>query len=144
MENLAKAIATLRRETRLLELSTCWESEAVGSLGPNFLNIGAAIATPLSPGELKEQVLSPIEKQLGRVRSADKYAPRTIDLDITIYDGEIRDADIWKRVYLALIFSEMLPGLHNPQTGERLVETALRLRETHPATPHPELEFAAP
>ena len=68
--NLGKAINMLRQKTRLVELSTCWESEAIGSPGPNFLNIGVAVTTPLGPGELKEQVLAPIEKQLGRVRSA--------------------------------------------------------------------------
>ncbi len=144
VENLSKAIAMLGQRTRLLELSTCWESEAVGSPGPNFLNIGAEIATNLSPAEIKEQILSPIEKQLGRVRSADKYAPRTIDLDITVYDGEVRDADIWKRIYLALIFSELLPELRNPQSGESLAETAQRLREKYPAIAHPELAFSIP
>jgi 7,8-dihydro-6-hydroxymethylpterin-pyrophosphokinase len=75
----------------------------------------------------KQEILGPIEAKLGRVRTADKYAPRTIDLDITIFDGQVLDADLWKRVYLALIFAELAPDLHNPQTRETLHETASRL-----------------
>ncbi len=152
-ENLRKAVDLLRQRTHLLALSTCWETEAVGSSGPNFLNIGALIetrygaspsgASPYGAAELKEQVLSPIENELGRVRSADKYAPRTIDLDITIFDGQILDPEIWRRVYMALIFAEMLPGLRNPESGETLGETARRLRAEHLAIPHPELAIAA-
>jgi 2-amino-4-hydroxy-6-hydroxymethyldihydropteridine diphosphokinase len=142
VENLRKGIDLLCQRTRLLALSTCWESVAIGSPGPNFLNIGARIATPLDAAALKEHVLSPIEKQLGRVRSADKNAPRTMDIDIILFDGQILDATIWQRVYLALIFAEMLPGLRHPVTGETLAETAHRLREKSPAVPHPELSFA--
>ena len=140
-ENLHKAIDLLRQRTRLLALSTCWESAAVGSQGPNFLNIGALVATPLDAAALKEQVLSPIEKRLGRVRSADKYAPRTMDIDITVFDGQVLDAEIWRRGYLALIFAEMLPGFQNPETGESLAETARRLQANSPAIPHSEMRF---
>jgi 2-amino-4-hydroxy-6-hydroxymethyldihydropteridine diphosphokinase len=142
--NLRKAIDLLRQHTRLLALSTCWESAAVGSPGPNFLNIGALVATPLDAAALKEQVLARIETELGRTRSADKYAPRTIDIDITVFDGQVLDADIWRRVYLALIFAEMLPGLRHPDSGETLAEIARRLLEKNPAIPHPEMEFANP
>ncbi len=136
IENLRKAIDLLRQRTHLLEISTCWESAAIGSPGPNFLNIGALVATPLDAPALKEQVLRPIEKQLGRIRSADKYAPRTMDIDIIVFDGQVQDAEIWRRVYLALIFAEMLPGLRNPATGETLAETAQRLQEQNLAVPH--------
>ncbi len=142
-QNLRQAIDRLRQRTRLLALSICWETAAVGSSGPNFLNIGALVETPLSAAELKEQVLAPIEKELGRVRSADKYAPRTIDLDITVFDGQVLDPEIWRRVYLALIFAEMLPNLRSPESGEPLPETARRLREKDLAIPHPEFAIAA-
>ncbi len=138
-ENIRQAIHLLRQRTRLLALSTCWETAAVGSSGPNFLNIGACIATPLDAASLKEQVLAPIEKQLGRVRTADKNAPRTIDLDITIFDGQVLDTELWRRVYLAIIFAELSPGLINPETGETLKAAAARLQKSGLAISHPEL-----
>jgi 2-amino-4-hydroxy-6-hydroxymethyldihydropteridine diphosphokinase len=142
VENLREAIDRLRQNTRLLQLSTCWESAAIGSPGPNFLNIGVLVATPLEAAALKEQVLAPIEKQLGRVRSADKYAPRTIDIDIILFDGQILDPEIWRRTYLALIVAELIPNLHHPSSGEALAETAKQLQKNSPAIPHPEIEFA--
>ncbi|MCB9160248.1 MAG: 2-amino-4-hydroxy-6-hydroxymethyldihydropteridine diphosphokinase [Caldilineaceae bacterium] len=38
-------------------------------------------------------MLRTIERQLGRVRSADKFAPRPIDMDISLYDELIYDHD---------------------------------------------------
>jgi 2-amino-4-hydroxy-6-hydroxymethyldihydropteridine diphosphokinase len=142
--HLRRAIHLLRRKTRFMAHSICWESPALGSPGPNFLNIGVLIATPMNVAELKASLLSPIENQLGRVRNADKNAPRTIDIDITIFDGQVLDVEVWERVYLTLIFSEMLPGLRHPENGETLAETARRLQETKPATPHPEIELLEP
>jgi 2-amino-4-hydroxy-6-hydroxymethyldihydropteridine diphosphokinase len=142
VENLRRAIHLLCERAQLLALSACWESPAIGGQGQNFLNIGALVATLLNAAELKKQVLRPIEKQLGRVRSADKYAPRTIDIDIILFDGQVLDPEIWQRSYLALIFAEMLPGLRHPKSGETIAETAQRLQQKSLAIPRPELVFA--
>jgi 2-amino-4-hydroxy-6-hydroxymethyldihydropteridine diphosphokinase len=141
IRNLGEAIRLLSQQVSLLALSACWETEAVGGKGPNFLNLGACIITPLGMQDLKEQVLAPVEKALGRVRSADKNAPRTIDLDITLYDGQVLDKEIWRRVYLALIFAELTPLLKHPETGESLPNLAERLRKEHLAVQHPEIVF---
>jgi 2-amino-4-hydroxy-6-hydroxymethyldihydropteridine diphosphokinase len=58
---------------------------------PRFLNAGAAVETELPPGELLERLLS-IEQRLGRRRTAQRYGPRTIDLDLLVYDDVILDA----------------------------------------------------
>jgi 2-amino-4-hydroxy-6-hydroxymethyldihydropteridine diphosphokinase len=142
-ENMRRAVDLLQKRTQIQAISTCWETEAVGSPGPNFLNLGVKIQTPHPPQFLKEQVLLRIENELGRVRGADKYASRTIDLDISLFDGVILDPDLWKRVYLALIFAELAPGLSHPQTGESIDQCARRLLAACPATPHPELKFGA-
>lgn len=141
VENMHRAIQLLAERTGLLGLSTCWESQAVGSDGPNFLNIGALVRTSLDAAALKERVLGNIEKELGRVRGADKYAPRTMDIDIVIFDGLVLDPEIWRRAYLVLIFGEMLPELRHPVSGETLAEMANRLRAERAAVPHPEIVF---
>lgn len=148
-ENLVKAVALLREYVPLRAFSTCWETEAVpaeNSPGrepqPNFLNAAVCVSTSLAPAELKTRVLAPIEQALGRVRTADKYAPRTIDLDITLYDRQVIDPDLWKRDYMLLIFSELLPDLTNPDTGETLREAASRrLPAMRLAIPHPEIQL---
>ncbi len=66
---------------------------------------------------------------------------RTMDIDIVIFDGQILDGEIWQRVYLALIFAEMLPDLRHPESGETLAETARRLQQQNPAIRHPEMVF---
>lgn len=131
--NLRAALRLLREQARIVSLSTCWQTQAVGTTGPDFINMAACILTPLEPEALKAQVLRPIESQLGRVRGADKYAPRPIDLDITLYDDRVLDPELWRRAYLALVFSELLPHLTNPETGETLPACAARLRENQPA-----------
>jgi 2-amino-4-hydroxy-6-hydroxymethyldihydropteridine diphosphokinase len=143
-ENIRAAVRLLRSRAHVLALSTCWETQAVGSDGqpgtaPNFLNIAACIATPLEPGALKEQLIAPIEQALGRVRSADKYAPRTIDLDICVFDDQLLDRGLWKRSYLALTLAELLPELRDPGSGETLQAAAERQRREHLAIAHPEI-----
>jgi 2-amino-4-hydroxy-6-hydroxymethyldihydropteridine diphosphokinase len=132
-ENMRRAVALLREHTRVITLSRCWESEAIGSSGPNFLNMAAYIETPLDAAALKEQVLSRIEHQLGRVRTADKNAPRTIDLDITLFDGQVWDPHLWERAYLALTIAELLPEFCHPESGETLPQFATRLQASSPA-----------
>lgn len=52
-----------------------------------FLNAACELETRLSPIELLD-ALQDIEKTLGRVKTIDK-GPRSIDLDILLYEGEI-------------------------------------------------------
>ena len=86
---------------------------------------------------LKFRVLRPIEVALGRVRTSDKYAPRTIDLDPIVYGETVLDDRLWTYAYLALPAAEILPDLLHPQTKERLADIADRLLKlTHPV-PHP-------
>jgi len=51
----------------------------------DFLNAVAMVETELQPGELLD-VLLQIERQMGRDRSADRWGPRCIDLDLLTYD----------------------------------------------------------
>lgn len=141
--NMRRAVGFLCEHAKLVSLSTCWETEAFRGkqtgISPNFLNAAALILTPMGVAAIKTRVIAPIEHALGRVRTSDKYAPRTIDLDITIFDEQVLDPELWQRVYLAVIFAELLPNLQNPKTGETLQETAQRLRRQHLAVAHPEI-----
>ncbi|MCE5267079.1 MAG: 2-amino-4-hydroxy-6-hydroxymethyldihydropteridine diphosphokinase [Planctomycetaceae bacterium] len=72
---------------RLIARSTWRETAAVGGpLGqPRFLNGAAKLDTSLSPQELLGR-LQQIEQQLGR-RRAERWGPRSIDLDLLLYDS---------------------------------------------------------
>jgi 7,8-dihydro-6-hydroxymethylpterin-pyrophosphokinase len=85
--------------------------------------------------ELKHQVLRNIEADLGRERSEDKYAPRTIDLDLIAYDDLVIERDdltlpdpqILRRPFLAMGLSELAPGWTMPGLDRRIEEVAAAL-----------------
>jgi 2-amino-4-hydroxy-6-hydroxymethyldihydropteridine diphosphokinase len=130
--NLPCAVAMLQQFVHFESLSTIWETPPVGTNGPDFLNAVALIQTKLPAKELKNLVLRQIETQLGRVRSADPNAPRTIDLDILIYNGQVLDDEIWHQAHLAVPLAELIPEHAHPESGELLLEIAARLAEMTP------------
>lgn len=72
--------------TRLAGRSPLYRSAPLGGLDqPDYVNAVARLATRLTPRELLEQCLA-IETRHGRQR-AYKNAPRTLDLDLLLYDG---------------------------------------------------------
>lgn len=81
----ATQLITVRRSSRI------YETEPVG--GPEgqdaYLNAVLEIDTTLVPRGLLERCLA-IEDDLGRIR-AERWGPRTIDLDILTYGDEILD-----------------------------------------------------
>jgi 2-amino-4-hydroxy-6-hydroxymethyldihydropteridine diphosphokinase len=86
---LEEAIALLRGhpDIEVVAVSTLRETEPWGPVEqPSYLNGAAAIDTRLQPRELLG-VLLDVERLLGRVR-AERFGPRTIDLDLLLY-GEV-------------------------------------------------------
>jgi 2-amino-4-hydroxy-6-hydroxymethyldihydropteridine diphosphokinase len=139
VENLIRALELLRQHLCVQQVSSAWESTAVGSDGPDFLNVAVWIETSLSLPVLKQEIIRPIEKQLGRVRSADKNAPRTIDIDILIDQEELVEPELWEYAFLAIPTAELLPDFTHPQTGEPLQQAAARLEQTSELKHRPEV-----
>jgi len=129
-QNLPKAIESLRTYVRVEKVSSIWQTPSIGVDGPDFLNAAALVRTRYPPEILKEKILCHIEEVLGRVRSENKFAPRTIDIDILVFNGQIIDDQIWHQPHLAIPVAELLPGLTNPQNGETIEEAASRLSGT--------------
>ncbi len=119
-DHLPRAVQMLREVGQVRGVSSVWESEAVGSDGPNFLNACVLFMHGLQPVELKEQVIRPIEANLGRVRHADKNAPRTIDLDIVLFDDEPLNVNFWDYAFVVVPLAELLPDFQHPIRGEKL------------------------
>lgn len=127
--NLVRAIELLQNFGRLEKISNAWESRSVGAEGPNYLNACVLLVTPLEQSELKEQALLPIETSLGRRRSADKFAPRTMDIDIVVFDGISCDDKYWQQAFVVIPLAEIYPEFENPLAHESIAETAARLRQ---------------
>jgi len=129
-KNINKTILRIIQECKLLKSSQIWETEAIGSDGPDFLNTAIVIETPLLENELKYKVLRKIEKELGRVRVENKYAPRTIDLDIIIFDDQVIDQDLWTRSFIASPISDLYPDLQQPSNKKTLLQVAKKLQSS--------------
>jgi 2-amino-4-hydroxy-6-hydroxymethyldihydropteridine diphosphokinase len=140
-ENVPHAVDLLRRAAQVMAISNCYETKAVGFDGPNFINLALVLITPLRADAVKNQMITPIENRLERVRSENKNAPRTIDLDIILFNGEVVDAHLWERVHLALPVSELFPDLRHPDSGLTLREIAERLKRDDPPVHRPDFVF---
>lgn len=136
--NLPAAVRELDAAVGVEAVSRAYEAEPVGAPGsPRFLNAAVAIRTPLPPGELKFGVFRPIEARLGRVRTSDPNAPRTIDIDIALVDGvrfvdeeleiEVPDPEIARRAHVALPLRDLAPDLVPPGLDVSLTDLARRL-----------------
>lgn len=121
--NLPLAITGLQDRLSILRISRVWETPSVGSAGPNFLNAAILVTTPLDQYNLKNNILTPLEARLGRVRSEDKNAPRLIDLDIILFDGQVLDPALWHFAHRAVPVAELQPELRS-DSGETLKEIA--------------------
>jgi 2-amino-4-hydroxy-6-hydroxymethyldihydropteridine diphosphokinase len=139
--NIPGALEMLGRHLTIDQVAQTWETAAVGSHGPNFLNTAAAVQTQLPPELLKSLVLRRIERELGRVRTANKNAPRTIDLDILVYEGQVLDPKVWTYAFVAVPLAELLPELRNPESGETLEQAAKRLADGARLTSRPDIPF---
>jgi 2-amino-4-hydroxy-6-hydroxymethyldihydropteridine diphosphokinase len=140
-KNLPLAVSFLRQYLQFRRVSSVWETAAVGAGGPNFLNAALLATTSLDAQALKEQVLRPLETQLGRVRTADKFAPRPIDLDIILWDGLMMEPDLWALVHLAVPIAEILPGYRSVSLDETLEEAADRLAQANPVKLRPDVRL---
>jgi 2-amino-4-hydroxy-6-hydroxymethyldihydropteridine diphosphokinase len=123
--NLPLAVERLSKLVIILRISRVWESPPVGTSGPNFLNAALLARTPLENPALKSEILIPLEANLGRMRSADKNAPRPIDLDIILFDGQILDPSLWQFAHRAVPMAEIQPELRSDD-GQTLKEAAER------------------
>ena len=90
--NIRSAVESLRKAFGELTISTVYENPAVGFDGEDFHNLAVGFDTDRSPLEVVE-VLRRIESQQGRTRGEERFAPRTLDLDLLLYGDLVLDRD---------------------------------------------------
>lgn len=126
--NLVRAVELLRENGGVRKVSNAWESKSVGAEGPNYLNACVLFETVVMQVELKESIIRPIEAELGRKRSENKYSPRTIDIDIVLFDDKPCNDKFWRYAFVIVPLAEIYPEYHNPILHENITQTAARLR----------------
>lgn len=134
--NVPACVRLLAEHGRLLAISPVYETAPVGNADdPTFFNAAVALETSLDPVALRTQVIRPIEEQLGRHRTADPNAPRSIDVDISLFNEtvlqqgkrRIPDPDILLYPHVAVPLADIAPAYRHPETGETLAEIARRV-----------------
>jgi len=105
--NIAAALFFLRSDYELVSISKLLKTVPIGIIEqPDFTNGAAKVCTNMEKADFKDY-LKNIEDQLDRDRTAPKYGPRTIDLDIVVWDGEIIDKDYYDRDFLQEAVAEI-------------------------------------
>ncbi|MCJ7715040.1 MAG: 2-amino-4-hydroxy-6-hydroxymethyldihydropteridine diphosphokinase [Anaerolineales bacterium] len=126
-DNIQKALELLSSLVSIIQVASIWQTPAVGSDGPDYLNSAVLIKSNLNRDQLKSRVLTKIERELGRIRSTNKNADRTIDLDILMQNDSCLDEDLWSQAHVAVPAAEIYPDCINPQSGETLLQASRRL-----------------
>jgi len=136
--HLPEAIRLLRRNRRIdvRKVSRFFESAPVDGPedAPDFFNAAIVACTDLDPHELREE-LRHIEEVLGRVRTDDKNAPRTIDLDLVYYGDVVAEFDDWQlpdpaanvAPHVAIPIADVAPHWIDPISGKTAYDLMLQV-----------------
>ena len=90
--NLSRCIDQLAVIGEVVAVSRVYQNSAVASTSqPDFLNAAVMIETTMSPSDIKRR-LRAIEADLGRVRTQDTHAARTIDLDLCLLGDRVEQS----------------------------------------------------
>lgn len=115
-----------------IRLSSVYESKAVGFNGDNFLNLVAQVDTDLSVEKL-QCLCKDIERRHGRHPDATKCTPRTLDLDLLLYDDlvqaeksplqpQLPRPEIEFNAFVLKPLAELAPNWVHPQNKQSLMQ----------------------
>lgn len=109
--NVPRARERIARRHVIVAESPWVETKPVGDVHqPDFTNGALLLETRADRQQLKED-LKAIEALLGRPPGEHRYGPRTIDLDIVVWNGRVVDQDLYTRDYLRDAVLAVLPHL---------------------------------
>ncbi len=127
--NVRAAMALLAARFGVTGASPTYRCSAVGASAPQpaYLNLVVRLRTDCGPRALREACRR-IEEQRGRRRGADRYAPRTLDLDVLLFDDRIADFGTWRlpdpdlamRPFALVPAADVAPAWRHPLTGRSL------------------------
>ncbi len=126
---LRVALDELRARFGSLDVSPAYRSAAVGFDGADFINLAVGLDTELAPAVLNDW-LHALEDRHGRRRDVPRYADRTLDVDIVLYDDLVTQGaghlDLprkeLKHAFVLKPLVDIAPGLRHPVDGRTLAE----------------------
>ena len=107
-KNIDSMLKILRQNVKVVCISSLVKTKPIGIKNqPEFTNGALKVETSLD-FEALNILLKKIEDKLGRDRSEHKYGPRTIDMDIVVWNGKIVDEDYYNRDFLKRSVQEVI------------------------------------
>lgn len=132
VQQLDAALSALAQlpSTRLVATSAYYSSAPLGpSDQPRYTNAAAHLETDLMPHDLLDQ-LQAIELNQGRQRKAERWGPRTLDLDVLLFGQHILDDErlcvphyhMHARPFVLLPLAELCPTDFILADGRKLAD----------------------
>jgi len=127
--NIRGGVADLHQRFGELQLSTVYESEAVGFDGGNFYNLVAGFDSDEGVQAVSD-ALHEIEDAHGRTREGPRFASRTLDIDLLLYGDlvlqqgklELPRDEITKNAFVLCPLAELAPELQHPLLNKSYAE----------------------
>lgn len=111
-ENVERTIEIMKKDFPFAYASDFIRTEPDGYKDqPDFLNGAICLRTSMSREQLHEY-LKQTEYRLGRIKGPIKAGPRTIDLDLVIWDGQIVHDDYPRKDYTRIPVDQLLKELN--------------------------------
>ncbi len=129
LANLELGVAELRRRFGGLELSPVYSGPAIGFESDDFLNMVVGLRTDMAPEAILEEI-EDIHRLARRERDEAKLGPRTLDVDLLLYDDLVADTpgcglprrDVLEYAFVLRPLAELAPELIHPATGRTMRE----------------------
>lgn len=145
VRHIRTALQSLRERFGPLQVSSAYRNRAAGFAGEDFLNLVVGLTTT-EPARAVVAELERLHAAAGRVRGAERFAPRTLDLDLLLYgdqvieDLQVPRADITEYSFVLGPLAELAPELRHPVTGETMASLWSRFDQAR----HPLHKLPAP
>jgi 2-amino-4-hydroxy-6-hydroxymethyldihydropteridine diphosphokinase len=145
-ESVMRGLRLLDAEVGVRSVSTFYRTPALDRpRDPSFVNGVVEVGDTLGPLQLKTS-LQRIEGTLGRRHGGDRYAPRTLDLDLLLHGDQVLSSDglrlphpdIRERAFVAIPLLELAPDLVLPDSGIAL-RSIVESLPPYPMEPIPDL-----
>ena len=142
---LPAAIAALRERFGDITVSPAYRSRSVGFDGADFVNLAVGLDTDLSPQALNDW-LHALEDRHGRRRDVPRYADRTLDIDIVLYDALVIDGpghlqiprNELQHAFVLRPLADIAPQVRHPRNGMSMAELwAAFPAQREPLVPEP-------
>ena len=121
VQNALDALAAIP-QTRVVAVSSFYRTPPYGPQDqPDYLNAVVELATALQPDALLDHTQR-VEQEQGRVRKDHRWGPRTLDLDILLFDRQtlasdrltVPHYDMHNRAFMLVPLLEIAPAITLP------------------------------